>query len=313
MTALVIGETLGGRLLAATARLVGCALALDAEVHLAVIDDGAGTSAAAAARLEGVARVLAFDAAQPDHVAPDRFAAALESRLDAYDLILGADSGRGRSLVPLLAGRRRVAPLTSVCALRGADRFERRLHAGAIVETIAYQTPQRFLTLRAAAFVPVGTAAAACPVEHLPLPDGGAGIEILACEPPPAGRPQLDTARLVLAGGRGLGGPDNFRRLAALADRLGAATGASRIAVDMGWVPHEQQIGQTGRRIAPALYVAFGISGAAQHVSGVRDAGCILAIDKDPDAPIFRHADFGIHADAGEILAELLQRLAETS
>lgn len=309
MTALVIAESADGRLAEATRRLVAAARRLSGDVQIAVVDAPSGEVAAQAARIDGVAGVRTFAADRPDLAAFDAIAAALAPLAAACDLVVAADSGRGRHVLPLLAARLGIAPLTSVAAIRDDGTFERLLHAGSIVEHVRFDAPQRLLTLRAGAFPAAGDAAAPCPIAIAGRVAAGA-VAIAHRAPAATAGPQLETARLVLAGGRGLGSGDAFRDLERLAARLGAALGASRIAVDMGWAPHELQVGQTGRRIAPALYVAFGISGAAQHLAGIREAGRVVAVNRDPDAPIFRQADLGVVADAGPLIAELLARLA---
>jgi electron transfer flavoprotein alpha subunit len=308
MTALVIAASADGRLLDATRRLVAAARRLDTEVHLVVIDTPAGPLAAQAAQIDGVARVLALGSDAPDLAAFDAIAAAIEPLAGNCGSIVAADSGRGRYVLPLLAARLGVAPLTSVSGIRDDGSLERLLHAGSINEQLRFDAPVRLITVRAAAFPAAGAAPAPCPIEPAGNLASGA-VTITDRAPPATAGPQLETARLVLAGGRGLGSAETFHALERLAAKLGAALGASRVAVDMGWAPHELQIGQTGRRIAPALYVAIGISGAAQHLAGIREAERVIAINKDAAAPIFRHADLGITADAGPLIAELLARL----
>jgi len=170
-----------------------------------------------------------------------------------------------------------------------------------------------FITLRPAGF-DAASEQPPCPIEEIPVaPHNGGSVEILEVTPLASDRPELDSAAIVVAGGRGLGSKEGFSRLEQLADRLHAAIGASRVAVDMGWAPHELQIGQTGRKIAPDLYMAFGVSGAAQHVAGVRDARLVVAVNRDADAPLFRLCDYGLVADAAEALPRLINLLAERS
>lgn len=309
MTVLVIAETEGNLLLETTARLVAAARRIDSGVHVLVIDDEAQSLSDAARRLAGVDRVLSVPCRTPDLLPADTIAALLPRPEAGYAVYLGADGGRGRQVVPLLAASLGLAPLTGVSAIAEDHHFERPVHAGALIERLGYDAPVRLLTVRTAAFSPVGPAAP-CPIETLAPAALDSRITLTRAAAEPRNRPELESARIVVAGGRGLGSRDNFDRLGELADRLDAALGASRVAVDMGWAENSAQIGQTGRQIAPELYIAIGISGAPQHLAGIREARRVVAINRDAEAPIFRHADYGLVADVAQVLPQLLQLLA---
>ncbi len=309
MSTLVLAESSNGRLLDAGKRLVSAARAFAAPLHVLVVDTGQQVIAAQAAQLAGVEQVFAAPYDEPDLVAFDEIAALLLPLAGQYQTILAAHSGAGKTVLPLLAARLGIAPVTGISKIKGPCSFERPVYAGSLSEVVETTENARTLaTIRVAGF-PLAQTQSPCPVETLTQSPPVGRVVLSAPPSPPTQRPDLADAKIVIAGGRGLGSLENFAQLEPLADALGAALGASRIAVDMGWSPHTSQIGQTGVQIAPDLYIAFGISGAVQHVAGIREAGKIVAINKDPEAPIFKAADYGMVADLSDVLPALKNRL----
>lgn len=310
MTTLVVAEHDDGRLSEATARAVTAAVALGAPTDVLVAGEGIAPVAAAAAGLAGVRRVLAIDSPALAGGLAEAVAAQVLALAGNYDAFVAAATTRGKATMPRVAARLGVMQVSDVVAVIAADTFERPVHAGSAVETVRATAPKRVLTVRAAAFGPAGPAAAV-PVEAVaaaPAPERQARLvrrSIAAGE-----RPDLGAARVVVSGGRGLQSPENFRALVLpLAERLGAAVGASRAAVDAGFAPNDWQVGQTGRIVAPELYVAAGISGAIQHLAGMKDSKVIVAINKDEEAPIFSVADYGLVADIFEALPAVTRAL----
>jgi electron transfer flavoprotein alpha subunit len=297
-------------LLEATSKLVRAATKLGEPVHILVLDENQQTIAGEAATLEGVEKVLYATHPNPDSLGFDQVASLLVSVMNDYQALIASASGRGRYVLPILAAKLGVPPLTGISAILGDGRFERPIYAGAALEQVRLEQDKTLLTIRTAPFTGVSWQAP-CEIEKIATPPASGQIEIIACEQIQAERPDLASAVLVVSGGRGLGSRAGFARLENLADRLGAALGASRVAVDMGWAPHQLQVGQTGHQIAPRLYIAMGISGAVQHIAGIKDAGTIVAINSDVDAAIFTVADYGLAADINLVLPELIALLAE--
>lgn len=310
---LVVAEHSGGRLNQSTARCISCALQIDAAgADVVVLGSDCGAVAAQAAALQGVARVRSLQRAE--NAAP--LAAVLAPQLAAlaagYSHVLGPSTTFGKDLMPRVAALLGVGQVSDLMSVEGPRRFKRPVYAGNAIITVEVADGAPVVaTVRAASFKPTGPGGPA-PIEaaevsaELPahtrfveLKAGGAGD-----------RPDLQTARVVISGGRGVGSEANFALLYDLAAKLGAAVGASRAAVDAGYVPNDMQVGQTGKIIAPELYMAFGISGAIQHLTGIKDAGLIVAVNKDPEAAIFQVADIGLVGDLFEVIPALAQRLA---
>lgn len=308
---LIVAEHDGSRLNQSTARCVTCATQVEgAEIHVLVLAADAAGLANEAARIAGVSRVLA--ASRPENAQP--LAAVLAPQVAAlaagYDYLLAPSTTFGKDLLPRAAALLGIGQLSDIMAVEGPRRFRRPIYAGnAIITVEAPAGRQIAATVRTASFKAAGAGPAA-PVEavsaDVPLPAHTRFVELRSAD---TGRADLQTARIVLSGGRGVGSSDNFAALYRLADRLGAAVGASRAAVDAGYVPNEMQVGQTGKIIAPELYMAFGISGAIQHLTGIKDAGTIVAVNKDPEAPIFEVADIGLVGDLFDTLNQLEQKL----
>lgn len=293
-----------GQLDLSAARLVGAARALGQPVHLLVL--GPAAVATQAAALDGVAQVLhAESAALPN---AETVARVLAGLLPRHGVVLAAHTMLPRAALPRAAALAGAAFLADVTALQADGRVVRPMYAGAVLATVEVQG-RAAMTLRASAFEAVGTATAAAPVVALPAPAADERSRLTGREVAASSRPDLTRARVVIAGGRGLGAAEHMRLVEALADRVGGAIGASRAAVDAGFAPNAVQVGQTGKFVAPEVYVAAGISGAIQHVAGIKDAKLIVAINKDPDAPIFSVADIGLVGDLFEVLPALTAAL----
>ena len=304
---LVVAEHDGTTLNASTAKSLACATQIpDAEIDIVVFADGGADIANAAAQLESVARVLLVDNPANQHALAAVIAPQLAALADGYSHLLGPSTTFGKDLMPRVAALLGVNQISDVMAVLESHKFKRPIYAGNVIVTIEAPADSLVVaTVRTASFQSAGTGNTA-PIEQLStdaeIPDHTRFIELQAGK---SDRPDLQTAAKVVSGGRALGSSENFDIIFKLADALGAGVGASRAAVDAGYVPNEMQVGQTGKIIAPALYIAIGISGAIQHLTGIKDAGTIVAINKDEDAPIFEVADIGLVGDLFQIVPEL--------
>lgn len=310
MTTLIIAELHDGRLAGSTARVVDAARRIGGEIDLLIAGDAVGDAAEAAARLEGISRVLTADHAVYAHQLAEPVAALIDTLAADYSHLLAAASTTGKNILPRVAALRGVPQLSDIIAVEAPDRFRRTLYAGAAVATVTNTAPLKVITVRASAF------------EAAASRETGVGIESLATvvenplsvfvdETPASDRgPTLGSARVVISGGRGLGSSENFQLLEGPARQLDAAIGASRAAVDAGYIANDRQVGQTGKIVAPDLYIAVGISGAIQHLAGMKDSKVIVAINSDEAAPIFNVADYGLVGDLFTVLPELTQRLS---
>ena len=310
MTTLILAQSHLGQLQENTKRLVTAARAFSEPVHIFLLDDEKQQGALAAAELEGVDLVRVALTATPDQTGFDVTASIAFDLANQYKVIIAANSGAGRHVLPLLAARLQIPPITGVSAILEDQLAERPIYAGSLMEQVQLDPRKALLTLRPANFDTVGEQTP-CPIEPVSFDPTPGNTLILDQISSKSDRPDLGDAKVVVAGGRGFGSKENFAQLEPLADALGAALGASRIAVDMGWAPHNLQVGQTGVQIAPDLYIAIGISGAVQHIAGIKDAGKIIALNKDPEAPIFKVADYGIVGDLHTLLPELEKALVE--
>jgi len=309
MSILILAEHDNASLKSGTAHAVTAGSKLGGDVHVLVVGHGAGGAAQAAAQLAGVAKVLVADApylASP--TAENVAATALTLLPGGYTHVVAAATGFGKNVAPRIAAKLDVAQVSEVTAIDSPDTFVRPIYAGNAFATVRSKDPVKVLTVRTTAFDSASAGGSAA-VENVPAaPDTGlsrvTGAELTKSE-----RPELTSARVVVSGGRALGSADAFKMLDALADKLKAAIGASRAAVDAGYVPNDYQVGQTGKIVAPDLYIAVGISGAIQHLAGMKDSKVIVAINKDPDAPIFQIADYGLVGDLFELVPALTNEL----
>ena len=308
---LVIAEHDGKSMNPSTAKCVACASGLpDAEVHVAVFSNQGSSLAAAAASLSSVRNVLQVDQHDHEHLLAAILAPQVAALSSDYTHVFGPSTTFGKDLMPRVAALLGVNQVSDVMSIEGSHLFKRPVYAGNAVLTVEAPSGQPVVaTVRTASYQPVGNEGSA-QVEKISvdasIPDHTRFVELKAGK---SDRPDLQTASTVVSGGRALGGSENFDIIYKLADALGAAVGASRAAVDAGYVPNEMQVGQTGKIIAPDLYIAIGISGAIQHLTGIKDAGTIVAINKDAEAPIFEIADIGMVGDLFTIVPELAEAL----
>jgi electron transfer flavoprotein alpha subunit len=313
MTTLLIAEHDHGSLKDATTKALTAAKALGAPVHLLVAGTNVQGVAQAAVKLDGVEKVLVADDARFDHMLAEPTAALIAALAGPYDAIVAAATTTGKNVMPRVAALLDVMQVSDIIKVVGPDTFERPIYAGNAIQTVQASDAKRVITVRTAAFQPAGEGGQAASIEpvqaSVETPDGSTfkGEEIAKTD-----RPELTSARIIISGGRSLGSAENFKTvLEPLADKLGAAIGASRAAVDAGYAPNDWQVGQTGKVVAPDLYIAVGISGAIQHLAGMKDAKVIVAINKDEEAPIFQVADYGLVGDLFAILPELEKELSK--
>ncbi len=289
---------------------MAAAALVSAPVHVLVAGENCGAVAEAAAKIAGVEKVLVADGPLYAHMLAETMEALILSLADTYEAILAPATTNGKNILPRVAAKLDQPQISEIIKVVSPDTFERPIYAGNAIQTVQAPAGKKIITVRATAFKPPG--------------EGGTGkIEKIAAGSDPgltkfAGealsqseRPELTSARIVVSGGRGLGSAENFKLIEKIADRLHAAVGASRAAVDAGYVPNDYQVGQTGKVVAPDLYLAVGISGAIQHLAGMKDSKVIAAINKDEEAPIFQVADFGLVADLFQALPEMDQELAK--
>jgi electron transfer flavoprotein alpha subunit len=312
MTCLVLADHDNAGLRDATARAVGAALTLDNDVHVLVAGAACRPAAEAAARLAGVRKVLIADAPAYDHMLAEPVAALVVSLAPAYGALLAPATSVGRDVMPRVAALLDVMQVSDMIAVHDADTFDRPIFAGNVIETVRSKDAKKVITVRTSAFPAVG-AGDPVPIEPV-APAGDPGhTEFVSEDLPKLERPELTSAHIIVSGGRALQSRENFKTyIEPLADKLGAAVGASRAAVDAGYAPNDWQVGQTGKIVAPDLYTAIGISGAIQHLAGMKDSRVIVAINTDPEAPIFSIADFGLVADLYQAVPELMQELAKS-
>jgi len=305
---LIVAEHDGKKLNPSTAKCVACARGLSgAEVTLAVLARDAAAVAAQAAQLEGVARVLTLENPANEHALAAVLAPQIVALAAAFDILLGPSTTFGKDLMARVAGLLDAPQVSDIMAIESARRFRRPIYAGNAILTVEAAGEGKIVgTVRIASFEAAAAGGASAPIEKASvsatLPTHTRFISVSAAK---TDRPDLQTASRVVSGGRALGSAEGFRILYSLADRMGAAVGASRAAVDAGYAPNEMQVGQTGKIIAPELYVAVGISGAIQHLTGIKDARTIVAINKDGEAPIFEVADYGLVGDLFQIIPEI--------
>jgi electron transfer flavoprotein alpha subunit len=279
------------------------------EVHALIAGANVSDAAEKAAKLPGVAKVLVADNPALDHLLAEPMAALLVELAPAYSHILAATTAVGKNVLPRVAALLDVQPIVDIAAVVDADTFVRPIYAGNGMATVKSADAKKVITVRAASFDPVAAEGGSAPTEQVPVGEMPGLSKFVSAELSKSERPELTAARVVISGGRGMQSGENFKLIDPIADKLGAAVGASRAAVDAGFVPNEYQVGQTGKIVAPELYVAVGISGAIQHLAGMKASKVIVAINKDEEAPIFQVADYGLVADLFTALPELAAEL----
>ena len=310
MAALVIAEHDNQSLKAATLNAVAAALQCSPEVDVLVAGNQADAAAAAAAKITGVRKVIQIDAPSLVDQLAEPLAAQILSIASTYSYILAPATANGKNVLPRVAAKLDVAQLSDVTKVVSPDTFERPIYAGNAIATVQSTDPIKVITVRTTGFDPVAASGGSAAIEKAALADSKVQSSFVGRELTKSDRPELTAAKIIVSGGRGLGSGEKYQEIVVpLADKLGAALGASRAAVDAGYVPNDYQVGQTGKIVAPQLYVAVGISGAIQHLAGMKDSKVIVAINKDPEAPIFSVADYGLVADLNTAVPELTNLL----
>ena len=309
MTILVIAEHDNAALKPSTLHTLGAAKQIGGDVHVLVAGQGAQAVAQAAGQAQGVAKVLLADAPQYKDQLAENLAALVTGLAKDYGHVLAPATTFGKNFMPRVAAVLDVAQVSDISAVKAPDTFVRPIYAGNALATVQSKDAIKVITVRSTGFDAVPASGGSAPVETVP-PGADTGLSALVGrEITKSERPELTTARVIVSGGRGMGSGENFKILEPIADKLNAAMGASRAAVDAGFVPNDWQVGQTGKIVAPDLYIAVGISGAIQHLAGMKDSRVIVAINKDEEAPIFQVADYGIVGDLFKIVPELEKAL----
>lgn len=309
MTTLILVEHDNTAIKPASLNAVTAAAAIGGEIHLLVAGSGCSAVAEAATTIAGVSKVLLVDAPHYANATAENLAALIVAQAGNYSHLLAPATTLGKNVMPRVAALLDVAQISEIVAVRSSDTFVRPIYAGNVMATVQSIDPVKVITVRATAFAAAGSGGQAVIESVAPAADSGIS-EVLSRELTVSLRPELAVAKTVVSGGRGLGSSENFHALLEpLADKLGAALGASRAAVDAGYAPNDFQVGQTGKVVAPQLYIAVGISGAIQHVAGMMSSQVIVAINKDPEAAIFQVADYGLVGDLFELVPELTQAL----
>lgn len=310
MTALVIAEHDNSSIKPATLNVVTAAAQCGGDVHVLVAGSNAGAAAAAAAQIAGVAKVLHAEDAGFAHGLAENMAAQVLAIASGYTHILFAATASGKNIAPRVAAKLDVGQISDITKVDSADTFERPIYAGNAIATVQSLDATKVLTVRTTGFDPASASGGAALVETVSAVAASPKAKFMGSEIAKNDRPELTAAKIIVSGGRALGSSEKFTEvMTPLADKLGAAMGASRAAVDAGYAPNDWQVGQTGKIVAPQLYVACGISGAIQHLAGMKDSKVIVAINKDPEAPIFSVADYGLEADLFTAVPELVAAL----
>lgn len=305
MSILVYVEHDNSSVKGATLNTVAAARAIGGDIHLLVAGHNCGAAAQAAAKIEGVAKVLVADDAAYAHQLAENISVLVAELGKGYSHVLAPATTTGKNFLPRTAALLDSQMLSEISAVVSADTFKRPFYAGNAIATVQSSDAIKVISVRATAFDPVKAEGGSAAVEAVAGGKDSGLSKFVAEELAKSDRPELTAARIVVSGGRGMGSSENFKIIEAVADKLGAAVGASRAAVDAGFAPNDMQVGQTGKIVAPELYVAVGISGAIQHLAGMKDSKVIVAINKDPEAPIFQVADYGLVADLFEAVPAL--------
>jgi len=309
MTVLVVAEYQAGAIAPATLNTVAAAAKIGGDVHVLVVGQNVGGVAESAAKIAGVAKVLVADNAAYAHALPENVAPLIVELASGYSHVLAPATSNGKNILPRVAALLDVDQLSEIISVESADTFKRPIYAGNAIATVQSSAAVKVITVRATGFDAVAAEGGSASVEVVAAVHDAGRSSFVGEELAKSDRPELTGAKVVVSGGRGMGNGDNFKHLYSLADKLGAAVGASRAAVDAGFVPNDMQVGQTGKIVAPQLYIAVGISGAIQHLAGMKDSKVIVAINKDEEAPIFQVADYGLVADLFEAVPELQELL----
>jgi electron transfer flavoprotein alpha subunit len=312
MATLLVAEHVNTALKDATNKTLTAARALGGEVHVLVAGKDCRPAAEAAAKLDGVAKVLLADDPLYEHMVAEPVAALIVSLAGGYDAILAPATTTGKNIMPRVAALLDVMQVSDIVKVIAADTFDRLIYAGSAVQTVRTRDAKKVITVRTSTFQATGEGGATAPIETVTAAADPALSRFVGEELSKSERPELTSARIIVSGGRAMQSRENFAKyIEPLADKLGAAVGASRAAVDAGYAPNDWQVGQTGKVVAPELYVAVGISGAIQHLAGMKDSKVIVAINKDEEAPIFQVADYGLVADLFKAVPEFTDELGK--
>ena len=310
MRVLVLAEHNNHELKTQTQITVTCARHLG-DVDILVAGANCQSVADSAAKITGINKVLLADDSGYEHALAESVSTLLINLADNYDAVLAPTTASGKNIMPRVAAALDVSQISDICEVVDEDTFKRPIYAGNAIATVRSRDAKKIITVRTAQFDAAPLGDTSVPIEAAPIPDGQDLAHFVSSDLTKSDRPELTVANIVISGGRGMGSGENFTLLETIADKLNAAVGASRAAVDAGFVPNDYQVGQTGKVVAPELYIAVGISGAVQHLAGMKDSKCIVAINSDEEAPIFQVADYGLVADLFEVLPELSQALDE--
>ena len=305
MKTLVIAEHDNASLKAATLNAVAAAQALGGDIDILVAGAGCDSAAQAAAQVPGISKVICADNAAYEHQLAENISLLVAELGADYDNLLAASTANGKNFMPRVAALLDVGQISDILSVESADTFTRPIYAGNVIATVTSSDAKKVITVRTTAFDAAPAEGGAAPVENCAAAHDAGVSAFIREEVAVSDRPELTSASVVISGGRGMQNGDNFSLLEGIADKLNAAIGASRAAVDAGFVPNDYQVGQTGKIVAPDLYIAVGISGAIQHLAGMKDSKVIVAINKDEDAPIFQVADYGLVADLFDALPAL--------
>jgi electron transfer flavoprotein alpha subunit len=309
MTTLLLAEHDNGTLAPTVAKAMTAARALGEDVHVLIAGTNCKPVADSAAKLDGAGKVLLADAPQFAHQLAEEVSALVVGLMPGYSAVLAPSTASGKNIMPRVAALLDVMQISDIIKVVSADTFERPIYAGNAIQTVASADKKKVITVRTTAFPAVAQTGSA-PIETLAVPAAAGLASFEKAEIQKSDRPELTAAKIIISGGRGLQSGENFKTyIEPVADKLGAAVGASRAAVDAGYMPNDYQVGQTGKVVAPELYIAVGISGAIQHLAGMKDSKVIVAINKDGEAPIFQVADYGLVADLFQVLPELAREL----
>ena len=309
MSVLVIAEHDNQSIKPATLNTIAAAQKIGGDIHVLVSGKGCGAAAEQAAKAAGVAKVLVADSDSLGDQLAENLAAQILAIAGNYGHILAPSTSVGKNVLPRVAAKLDVAQISDIISVESADTFTRPIYAGNVIATVQSSDATKVITVRTTAFDPVAAEGGSAAIENLSAAADSGKSTFVSREVAKSDRPELTAASTIISGGRGMGSAENFSVLNPLADKLNAAIGASRAAVDAGYAPNDWQVGQTGKIVAPQLYMAFGISGAIQHLAGMKDSKVIVAVNKDPEAPIFGVADYGLVGDLFDVVPQLTEKL----
>lgn len=310
MTVLVIADHDNAVLKDSTLNTVTAATKFNSDIHILVAGSGCASVSDAAAQVEGISKVLLVDNADFAHPLAEVIAPLIVSIADDYDQIIVAATTTGKNFMPRVAALLDMGQISDIMSVESDDTFKRPIYAGNAIATVQSSDAKKLITVRTTAFAAASATGGSAPIENISASENPNLSSFVSAELSKSERPELTSAKIIISGGRGMGSGENFSLIESVADKLGAAIGASRAAVDAGYVPNDYQVGQTGKIVAPDLYIAVGISGAIQHLAGMKDSKVIVAINKDEEAPIFQVADYGLVADLFDALPELDKELS---